>query len=554
MRRIGQALMFLWIGAAARDADAQATVFETTSGANLDAYGIAVSGGGDVNGDGVPDFIVGMPGADHPDGTKNVGGFEVRSGVDASILHLVYGDQANCGFGAAVAHVGDVDFDGFGDYVVAAPDYVPGQFLFNAGAIYLFSGQTGNVIFRVDALVAKERLGYSVAGVGDVDGDAIPDFAAGMFCNSCSTNKGGAVRVFSGKDGTLLRIDFFPVVGQLGRDVGAAGDANADGTPDVVSGAPLGSASVQVAGDAYVYSGADFSIVSMSSGDHVLDDHGYAVGPAGDVDGDGFDDVVVGDVGDSNDGGATRPGSVTVVRGQNGQAIQKQWGPHHFSLYGGAVDGGFDVDADGTPDYVVGAYLFDAGVLADAGAAFVYSGADASELYSVDGGGVQNGFGKDVRGAGDVDGDGRAEIVVGTAHPNTGFARVVRLACGSVTSYGAGCAGSNGSTPLLGLGGCAAAGETVSLSISGGLPSGAAFLFVGAAEASIPAGGGCSLLVAPAVGPFGPLPLDAGGSLVAPVVLPPPSAGAVVTAQAFLSDPALAQGFSTTRGLKIAVD
>ncbi len=556
--KLGKALEILGFGAlTCAAATAQETLFKFTS--NDHKLGFSVSGGGDVNGDGIPDFLVGAPGADDPTtGLVNSGGIQVLSGADGSTLHVIYGEQANSGFGTAVDFIGDVTGDGFADFAVSAPGYSVPPFLLSAGSVYAFSGQTGAQLFRTVSPNGKDRFGFSLAGVGDVDGDAVPDIAAGMNCSDCNGFKGGAVRVVSGKDGSIIRLDFFPgpALLQLGYAVGAAGDADADGTPDVVASAVLGGASVPAAGDVYIYDGGDFSIISMSSGDDPFDSHGASVGPAGDFDGDGFDDVLVGDTGDSNDGGATMPGSVTVVRGQNGTPIQKIWGHEHFSLFGRSVDGGFDVDGDGVPDYAVGAPFQDVGSAANKGVVHVVSGASGTDLFTLEGEQVDDSFSSDVHGAGDVDGDGRPDVIVGADRKIAFgyYAKVLRHACGAVTPYGAGCAGSNGATPSLGLDGCVAAGETATLTIENGLAGGAAFLFLGSVQASIPAAGGCSLLVAPALGPFGPIPLDGAGGASLPFPFPPTASGAMATLQAFLSDPALAHGFSTTQGIEIEVD
>lgn len=541
-------------GPAAR---AQETLFTLTS--NAGNFGAPVSGDGDADGDGVPDFIVGSPAADDPTGIQNAGAVQVFSGLDGSLLHILYGEQAGNGFGSAVDFIGDVDGDGRSDFAVGSPGFSPQPpFVLTAGSVYIFSGLTGARLFRVDSPNGKERFGQSVAGVGDVDGDAVPDVAAGMSCSGCSSFKGGAVRVISGSNGSIIRLDFFPgpALLQLGYDVGAAGDANADGTPDVVASAVLGGATVPAAGDVYVYDGGNFSNISMSSGDDPLDAYGASVGPAGDSDGDGFDDVVVGDTGDSNDGGATFPGSATVVRGQNGTTIRKVWGVEDFSLFGQSVDGDFDVDGDDVPDFAVGAPFQDVGAAANKGVLHVFSGASGVELFTLGGDNVDDSFSTDVHGAGDVDGDGREDLIVGSDRTvTTGlYARVVRYACGAVVTYGAGCVGSNGLTPSLGFDGCVAAGEEVVLSIDNGLAGSLAFFFLGTARASIPVAGGCTLLVPPALGLAGPFQLDGAGSFTQQSVLPATSSGAMLTLQAFLTDPALAHRFSTTQGIEVQVD
>jgi len=143
---------------------------------------------------------------------------------------------------------------------------------------------------------------------------------------------------------------------------------------------------------------------------------------------------------------------------------------------------------------------------------------------------------------------------VGTAFAMDDLTFEVPTACG--LPYGAGCPGSGGFAPSLAAVGCD--GPALSLVIDQGLGGIDAFLFLGLAQTSVPLGGGCALLVSPALGPLGPLPLGGAGAGAGTVTLTVPkpvvAAMAVVTVQAFLDDGGGALPFSTTNGLQFTFE
>lgn len=192
-----------------------------------------------------------------------------------------------------------------------------------------------------------------------------------------------------------------------------AGDLNRDGIADVIVGRPsldqpdnkLG------AGAAYAYSGADGTLLWRVDGRMYLGQLGKAVAGAGDVNQDGFDDVVVGADGESP-GGVLRAGSAYVCSGADGTVIWEFHGAAEADFMGNSVDGAGDVNRDGVPDVIVGMRWADPGGLPNAGSAFVYSGVDGSEIWRFDGQLHLGQLGWSVAGAGDVNGDGFADLAV----------------------------------------------------------------------------------------------------------------------------------------------
>lgn len=255
-----------------------------------DYYGNALAGLGDVDGDGYGDFAVGSPGRD--DGGHNAGLVEVYSGKKRTLIWALTGTASLEDFGAALAGVGDVDGDGYGDLLVGAPRYdVPGKS--DAGRASLHSGRTGTVIRTFDGFAWGDRFGTSVAGVGDMDGDGIPDVAVG---SPVASGGLGRAQVYSAATGALLHDFVGSQVGdQLGASLAGGGDVTGDGIPDVLVGAPGfdGTGGVDC-GCAYLISGATGIPVAVLDGAAPGDGRGFAVGGGGDVDADGYADFIVG--------------------------------------------------------------------------------------------------------------------------------------------------------------------------------------------------------------------------------------------------------------------
>ncbi|MBI4880227.1 MAG: FG-GAP repeat protein [Planctomycetes bacterium] len=139
----------------------------------------------------------------------------------------------------------------------------------------------------------------------------------------------------------------------------------------------------------------------------------------------------------------------------------------------------------------------------------------------------------------------------------SGAAYVFIVPCLPIITYGTGCAGSGGFIPDFAMSGCATAGESLSFSITNGLGGSLAWLFVGATQAALPMGAGCTLNVWPAIGPLGPLPLSGSGpgngSISAVVAIPPASPLGQVSVQAFVVDPGAALGFSNSNGVQLDI-
>ena len=193
--------------------------------------------------------------------------------------------------GAAVDGAGDVNGDGFADLVVGSPfDATAGS---GAGSVRVFSGADGTELFRLDGLgsppvagsdvIPGERLGFAVAGAGDVDGDGYDDVIAGGPGRELAGMPAGAAYVLSGSDGSVLHSWLGSSTGaEFGVAVAAVGDVNGDGNADVAVGAP----GENGFGSVRIYSGADGSTLHFALGGSVGAEFGASVTGVGDVNSD----------------------------------------------------------------------------------------------------------------------------------------------------------------------------------------------------------------------------------------------------------------------------
>ncbi len=312
-----------------------------------------VSGAGDVNGDGYPDLIVGGPG-DRYYGT-GAGRARVYSGLDGGVLYTFYGGFNFAYFGTSVSGAGDVNGDGYSDLLIGAPgDRLKGN---SPGSATVFSGLDGAVLFRFFGDAHNIEFGNSVSDAGDVNADGYPDFIAGAKrSDNGNLKRTGSAQVFSGKGGGVLHYLRGTVEGSgFGRSVSGAGDVNGDGYADLIVGTGSG-----LGGKAQVFSGVNGNSFYDLTGDPSIQDYfGGSVSGAGDVNGDGYSDFIVGARGDDTNG--KRSGSARVYSGVNGYILFAYYGDHADDCLGSSVSGAGDVNGDGYVDVIVGASRADTG-------------------------------------------------------------------------------------------------------------------------------------------------------------------------------------------------
>jgi hypothetical protein len=398
-----------------------------------DLFGICVAGAGDVNGDGYGDVIVGAHYNDA--GGSNAGRAYIYYGgsaMNAVVDIILTGAAAEDHFGSCVASTGDVNGDGYSDVIVGANYNDAGGT--NAGRAYIYYGgsamdATADVMLTGQA--ANDYFGSSVASAGDLNGDGYNDVIVGAPYNDAAGTDAGRAYVFYGgfaMDGTAdLTLTRAAAGDNFGNCVAGAGDVNGDGYSDVIVGARGTGGG---AGSAFVYYGGATVTYAGGLAGVVADDRfGYSVSSAGDVNGDGYGDVIVG--ARSNDAGGADAGRAYIYFGSatwDATADVTLTGAAAGDNFGQCAASAGDVNGDGYGDVVVGANLNDAGGT-DAGRAYLYmnslTGTDIpDEFFSGGAAGVR--FGYSVAGAGDVNGDGYADVIVGAPNNPAGAANAGR--------------------------------------------------------------------------------------------------------------------------------
>ena len=310
-----------------------------------------------------------------------VGGFMNDEGSGILLLNCADEDNAACAdhivdggnegdrFGWAVANAGRIDNDTRDDLIVGA--YLNDQTGTDTGRAYALAGVDLSTIDTFTGEVDGDQFGQAVAGGCDLDNDGFDDLIIGAPLNDENGENAGKIYVFSGADSSLIWESLGKNPGdKFGFSVACAGDVDDDGFNDVIAGAPLDDKSGTDAGRAFVFQGQDGTKIWGIGGKDEGDRFGHAVAPAGDIDEDGHADFVVG--APRNDTGGSDAGRVYIISGDDKSAIQRINGEDNGDQFGSALaaeqftSGGTDFT------YVLIGAPFQDFAADDAGAAYVY--------------------------------------------------------------------------------------------------------------------------------------------------------------------------------------
>lgn len=416
---------------------------QTIDGTVFDAsFGHTVAGAGDVFGDGYACVLVGA----FEGGTNRSGTVYLYRGSSNGLISTPVWSYTcptpSAEFGHQVEGVGDVNNDGYADFIVGATHDTSSNGPPKTGAAYVFyggpNGPSREPSWFKSGSVPESKTGFTVAAAGDVNGDGYDDVLVGAWDeveHGEGTNafRPGRVYLFAGgKDGLSTK----PLWSRVGESVGSkfgysvhgAGDVNHDGYADIIIGSHGYESEFVNSGRVYVYYGGPAGPSTeanwMITGTHANMVTGCSVFTAGDVNHDGFDDIIIGATGTTlshNWEGA----ALVVLGGRQGLSTNVSWRflPAHVSFFvGHSVATAGDLNGDGYDDVIFSAadgYQD----LPGEGVVFVTYGSPKGLHRRFDwsqrGGQPSSRFGATVRSAGDINGDGYDDILIGQPKYNT---------------------------------------------------------------------------------------------------------------------------------------
>ncbi len=380
-------------------------------------FGGEVSTAGDVNGDGFADVLVGEPGYDNLRGRAHLY-LGSASGLSTTAVWVGQGERENSNYGFALSPGFDINADGYDEFVVGAPFWEPTPTTVSWGKAYVYQGGPAgpSLLLQRQGTADNERLGHAVAGIGAYHDDPYPEVLINVPGRTGFPEFEPVYEWLFGTPGGLVHGNN---TADYVEALSAAGDVNADGYADYITGdrnflAGPGFVEVWMGKDAMGGSGSPFVLNGTQEGAWF----GFDVSGAGDVNGDGFADVIVGEPHRSNGeawegrvyvylGAARPPWTTQVCRSGDAQTDGQ---------VGSFVAGAGDVNGDGFSEHLVTAPLYDVGGNADAGKVWLIYGNNAFPDWTRTGATAFEYYGVAAAAAGDVNGDGYDDVIIGASN------------------------------------------------------------------------------------------------------------------------------------------
>lgn len=429
MKNFSPFVTILILSASLASADSPSTAPPWTAEGNQAGarLGFALASAGDVNGDGYADVIMSAP--DFDNGQTDEGMVSVyygsATGLPATPAWSVESNQEKGFLAFSVASAGDVNKDGYADVILGAPLFDSPQV--NEGKVFVYYGSANGLpttpSWTAESNQSGALFGARVETAGDVNGDGYSDVIIGAPAFSHDQSEEGKAFVYYGSATGLSPTPGWTMEGNkkdaiFGSNVGTAGDVNKDGYSDIIIGAPFYN---DTHGKAFVYKGSPSgpSLTPSWTADatQASSYFGLAVGTAGDVNKDGYSDVFIGVPRYT----ATKQsqGQILVYHGSaDGLSASPKWsftGEKMVEWLGFSAACAGDVNKDGYSDLVVGGFHF-ANPEEDEGRAYLFYGSSNGLLnapsWSEESNQAGARFGFAVAGAGDVNKDGCSDILV----------------------------------------------------------------------------------------------------------------------------------------------
>lgn len=418
------------------DAMLDAASWTADGGQEFAFLGVSVAGNGDVNGDATADIVVGA--FQYDDGQEDEGQalayYGSAAGLPPSASWTAQLDQAGAYMGRRVAIVGDVDGDGLDDVAAAATDW-DGAFV-REGRVVLYRGRAALGLetepsWSITGGQAGATLGLAIAPAGDIDGDGYADLLVAAPNWDGDATDAGRVELYMGSPSGLELVPAWSFTGTyagelLGLGIAGEGDVDGDGYADILVGAPRHRTPIESRGRVYLFrggpSGPSLTPDWFVDGQQADALFGASVGFAGDVDGDGLDDVLV--TARLEDSPAVDEGVTRLYAGSNlTPGAAPLWihrGGQAGASSGIVATGIGDVNRDGYGDLAIGAFLWDAegdASAVDHGRVDVFLGTPDGPrdepAFSAAGTNPDSRLGYSLADAGDVNADGWEDLVVG---------------------------------------------------------------------------------------------------------------------------------------------